>query len=308
MVHRFLICILIYCITLTLHAQREIKPCPKEPSFIKTLGFDPLWTGLSTGEKNKMGLVLVAFEKLPGLRAPTPTTPKLSIYQHPSWLTGGYLSSITFDSKGNAYTIPAPWISMLYNHPSKINTIYKVDEYTGEMKEWLSLPLSNKSLVNNPYGLLGISYDCTADLIIAASVAGSNRYKENGVVFLVQLANQKIIDTLQHKDFIAVAVGIDEKGAKRLYLGKARSGEIISIPISANGKFIRSALRKELSLEGYGPRGDDKARKIKFIGNQLQVSGIAFNYNLQAASEKPETTYTFNWNTITKKWDLIDYK
>ena len=62
-----------------------------------------------------------------------------------------------------------------------------------------------------------------------------------------------------------------------------------------------------MSLEGYGPRGDDKARKIKLSGNKLLVSGTAFNYNLQAASEKPETLYTFIWLAKEKKWGLINY-
>ena len=54
--------------------------------------------------------------------------------------------------------------------------------------------------------------------------------------------------------------------------------------------------------------GDDKARKIKFSGNQMIVSGTAFNYNLQASSEKPETVYTFIWLPKEQKWGLIQYQ
>ena len=78
--------------------------------------------------------------------------------------------------------------------------------------------------------------------------------------------------------------------------------------MNSNGKWIRKSKRKELTLEGYGPRGDDKARKIKFSGNQMIVSGTAFNYNLQASSEKPETVYTFIWLPKEQKWGLIQYQ
>jgi hypothetical protein len=78
--------------------------------------------------------------------------------------------------------------------------------------------------------------------------------------------------------------------------------------VKRGGKLQKASLRKELSLDGYGPRGDDKARKIKFEGNQLVITGTAFNYNLQASSEKPETVYTFVWMPQQKKWGLIDYR
>lgn len=290
------------------YAQREIKPCSKEPAFIQTLGFDPLWTGLSTSEKNTMGIVLVEFGKTPNSPAPTTATPKKSIYQHDSWKSVGYLSAIAFDISGNAYTIPTPLISMLYNPKEKLNTIYQIDAQTGILKEWLSLPFIAYSSPNNPYGLLGITYDCTADLIFASSVAGSDRYHEKGVIYSIKVTTKKILDTLATKDVIALAVAFDETNTKRLYFGKARNGHIFSVPILSTGRFNRKQIRKELTLDGYGPRGDDKARKIKFQNGSLLVSGVAFNFNLQASSEKPETNYRYSWNSETKKWELYDFK
>ncbi len=288
-------------------AQNEIKPCQKEPAFIRTLGFDPLWTALSTSEKQKIGIVLVEFEQLPNQLAPSINTPKKTVYQHESWKQAGYFSSITFDFFGNAYTLPTPLISMLYNPIKKLNTIYKIDGYTGILQEWLSLPFAAFPHANNPYGLLGITYDCTSDLLIASTVAGSSRQRELGVIYLIQATTKKITDTLKNKDVIGMTVAFDEKNKKRLYFGKARTGAIYSIPIQANGKFIRNQLRFELSLDGYGPRGDDKARKMKMLNGSLLVSGVAFNFNLQASSEKPETNYSFRYNRVVKKWELYDF-
>ncbi len=289
-------------------AQSAIKPCQKEPDFIKSLGFDPLWTALSTSEKKLTGIALIEFEQMEGQKSPSPTNPKKTVYQAPSWKSFGYLSSIAFDINGNAYTIPTPLISMLYNPIEKLNTIYRLDQYTGVLNEWLNLPITSKTTTRNPFGLLGITYDCTANILIASTVAGSDRYQEKGMIFLINPNTQKIIDTLMHKDAIGLNVAFDENKQKRLYIGSARNGNIISIPINAQGQLVKSKLRKELSLQGFGPRGDDKARKIKMVEGALIISGVAFNYNLQASSEKPETVYTFKWNTSAKNWDLIDYK
>jgi len=293
---------------LNLQAQQEIKPCQKEPPFIRTLGFDPLWTGLSTSEKTVVGISLIAFEKIPTLKAPNEKTPKQSVYQHPSWKMGGYLSTITLDVDGNIFTIPAPLISMLYNKTEKLNTIYQIDANTGEMSEFVSLPFVAKSSNKNPFGLLGITYDCKDHFLAASTVAGSDRYNEVGVVYMLNTRTRKIIDTLKNVDVMGMGFALDETGNKRLYYGRTRTGDIYSVVVNAFGRMIKKTKRKELSLDGYGPRGDDKARKIKFNGKQLVVSGTAFNYNLQASSEKPETVYTFIWTPKNKKWGLINYQ
>lgn len=289
----------------SLYAQKEIKPCQKEPDFIKTLGFDPLWTALSTSDKRSIGIVLVEFEKIDNQKSPTPQNPIKSTYQHESWKSAGYLSTITFDVNGNAYTIPTPLISMFYNPKEKLNTIYQINGYTGILNEWLTLPYF-KSTSSNPYGLLGISYDCISNLMFASTVLGSNRIKENGIIYIINVSNKKILDSLQNKDAIGLTIALDENGNKRLYFGSARNGDVISVPINANGKFIKKMQRNELSLKGYGPRGDDKPRKIKFVNNTMLVNGVSFSYNLQASSEKPETLYTFKWNSANKKWELLD--
>ncbi len=290
------------------YTQREIKPCQQEPAFIRTLGFDPLWTGLSTSEKNAIGISLVVFEKKSGETSPNPQTPKQEVYQHPSWKEAGYLSTITLDRQGNIYAIPAPLISMFYNKTEKLNTVYQIDAKTGEMSEWKSLPFYGKPGYTNPFGLLGITYDCLQQTMAVGSVAGSDRYNERGVIYLLDVRSKKITDTLRNTDVMGLAFALDEKGNKRLYFGKTRTGEIYSVQVNSAGKWIRKSKRKELTLEGYGPRGDDKARKIKFSGNQMVISGTAFNYNLQASSEKPETVYTFIWLPKEQKWGLIQYQ
>ena len=96
------------------------------------------------------------------------------------------------------------------------------------------------------------------------------------------------------------------KGERRLYFGKIRTGEIYSVGIGADGKFIRGSVQLECSVSGIGPRGDDAPRKIRFDRDLMIVNGIAFNYNLQASSEKPETVYVYLRDPSAKKWQLIN--
>lgn len=287
--------------------QQEIKPCNQVPEFIQTLGFDPLWTALSTSEKKVKGLSLVVYQKNPQQKSPTQNTPRETVYQHPSWSKVGYLSTISFDTKGNAYVIPAPLISMLDNPLNALTTVYQVNHRTGDMEAWRTIG-KKQSSKENPYGFLGITYDCKTDRLAISSVSASTRQQEKGTIYLVQVSSKKIVDSLTAFDAMGMCMAIDETGRKRLYFGSARTGDIYSIAFTSKERFDTKTFRKELTLELLGPRGDDKARKIRFQNNAMIVNGIAFNFNLQASSEKPETLYTFIRNAQSGKWELADLK
>jgi hypothetical protein len=287
-------------------AQREIKPCQKEPAFIQQYGLDPLWSALSTSEKHRMGLVLVELIKTGTEAKPSANSFRGRIFQDSSWKKAGWLSGISLDAAGNVYTIPAPLVSVLDNPPQNQNSIFRVDAQTGIMQKWLQLPLKKYESGNSPFGLMGISFDCTSGILFASSIAGSKRFQEKGIFYAIEAATRKLKDSLVGIDAIGMTLYFDPSGNKRLLFGKARTGEIWSVIINKNAGFVKTSLQKELSLEGLGPRGDDKARKIRFTNGILSISGIAFNYNLQASSEKPETVYDFKWNQGSKKWELVN--
>lgn len=301
---------LIFCSLLLLSgnsfAQREIKPCQKEPAFIQQYGLDPLWSALSTSEKHRMGLVLVELIKTGTEAKPSANSFKGRIFQDSSWKKAGWLSGISLDASGNVYTIPAPLVSVLDNPPQNQNSIFRVDAQTGLMQKWLQLPLKKYQSGNSPFGLMGISFDCTSGTLFASSIAGSKRFEEKGIVYAIDALSKKLKDSLVNMDVIGMTLYFDPSGNKRLLFGKARTGEIWSVIINNKAGFVKNSLQKELSLDGLGPRGDDKARKIRFTNGILSINGIAFNYNLQASSEKPETVYDFKWNEGSKKWELIN--
>lgn len=287
-------------------AQRQYS-CSKVPAFVKQKGFDTLRTAFSTAEKRYMGLVLIELAEKPAAgEQPDLNNQRARYYQHPSWKSAGYLASITMDKSGNAYAIPAPHISLLYNHPKQQNKIYRVDSKTGIMLPWMQLPVQQSKTLQNPYGLLGLTYDCADGSLFAATISGSTRTKEQGLLLHIRTSDKKVLDTLHGIDAMGLAVFQGIKGERRLYFGKIRTGEIFSVAIGTDGKFIRNSVQSECAITGIGPRGDDAPRKIRFDRDLMIVTGIAFNYNLQASSEKPETVYVYLRDPSAKTWQLIN--
>jgi hypothetical protein len=270
--------------------------CKKNPQFIASMGFSPAKSYLSTSEERIMGLVLIESE-IPG----NPNARKTKVSQHPSWKRGGWLAPILIDDKGGIFTAPAPFINILDNPIANNNTIYKVDNATGEMNEFLKLPFADSINTDNPFGIIGMAYLCETHTLYVSTVAGSKRYEEKGHIYAVNSATGKIIDQINNTD--AMGMGITyATGKRQLYFGTGRNSEIKSIALSSSGKFSGSP-QFALSIEGLGPRGDDKVRKIRTdqFGN-LIIHGMEFNFNLIAPREKQETIYQFSYNDEEKKW------
>ena len=273
-------------------------PCQQQPHFIVGLGFNSQRSALSSSEKRMEGLVLVQ------LGANATDTVGRKTWQHPSWKQFGFMGPITTDDAGNAYTAPVPVINLLDNRPEKQNTIYKVDNNTGEMKPFVELPVTGNVLNENPYGTLGLYFDCHGKKLYTSTVTGSTRDREKGVIYIIDPGNGKIIDQLNGRDAVGLCVG-GMSGEKRLYFGSSRTPDVYSIELTRSGKFT-GIPRHEFSLDMLGPRGDDKARRIRFDKNgEMLIFGVEFNYNLTAPTEKQETIYRFRYDEEEKKWNFV---
>lgn len=225
------------------------------------------------------------------------------VYQHPSWKLAGSLAPITRDGKGNTFVAPAPWIDVLENKPDEQNKVFRVDGQTQEMKQFSDLPKASQPSSQNPYGVLGLSFDCDTNSLYVSSVSGSTRNETAGRIFQIS-ADGKVLSQLEKTDAIGLSVFNSAKG-KRLYFGQARTSEIWSVALDDKGNFAGEA-RKEISLENLGPRGDDKARRINFSNNEMTVFGIEFGFNLIAPTEKQETIYRFRYDATKDVWNYIE--
>lgn len=275
----------------------QTNDCKSQGAFIKKVGFNPARSALSTSENRKMGLQLIQFN----VQGDTSNGGK-KLYQHPSWKTAGWLGPILIDPQGNCFVGPIPVINLLDNPPAKQNIIYKVDATSGEMRPFLELPLAEKISPTNPYGILGFVYLCESNTLYVSTVQGSTRDKEQGFIYAIDATSGKIIDKITNTDVLGMGISYIT-GIRKLYFGSARTSDIYSVSLSKNGKFNNHP-SLEFSISDFGPRGDDKARRIKFdkaTGN-MQVYAIEFNYNLTAPTEKQESIYSFAWDSENKIW------
>ena len=274
----------------------SVTDCRVQPPFTQKLGFGRT-TVLSTAERTVKGLIL--FE--PAQNGGQPRT-----YQDPSWTQAGYLGANAFDHNGNLYVAPSPRVNLIDNPPEKQNTIYKVDGATGVMSPFLTLPGAVSITLHNPYGVVGLAYDCDTHSLYATSVAGSSRSQMTGRIYKIDVESGKVTTVLDNMDAFGAGVFNTPQG-KRLYFGSARTQDVLSMPLTPQGDSA-GAPKIEFSLEGLGPDGNDKARKISFDkANNMLLNGAKFNYNLAPpAAQVSPTTYTFHFNEATNSWSFVD--
>ncbi len=274
-----------------------INSCRRLPSFIKKTGLVAQRAAYSTEGTRKKGVLMIEI--------PENTDDSVSkTYQHPSWNQHGYMGSITTDDFGNAYTYRIPVVNTLDLTPENLNTIYKIDYQSGELAPWFKLPIPETDQ-NNPFGLLGIYYDCHGKKIYAATVMGSSSSEEKGIIYVIDPNTKEIVDQLDRTDALGLAV-VGLNGEKKLFMGSARTPNILSIKLDKEGTF-KGDKQFETTLDLLGPRGDDRARKIRFDQyKNMIIHGIEFNFSLAAQSEKPETIYRFS-KSKDGKWGMLDF-
>jgi outer membrane protein assembly factor BamB len=270
----------------------QTNDCKTLPAFIKKTGFNPARAALSTTENRKMGLILVEINE----------NGDRKYYQDSSWKTAGWLGPILIDPQGNSFVGPVPVINLIDNPPAKQNIIYKIDRNTGKMNTFLELSVKENSSFANPYGILGFSYLCETNTLYASTVQGSTRQKENGILYAIDPNDGTILDKVENIDVMGMGISYIS-GKRRLYFGSARNSNIYSIVLNEKGTFSGKPML-ECTIANLGPRGDDKARRIKFdktTGNML-IYGLEFNFNLTAPTEKQENIYTFKFDNEENKW------
>lgn len=269
--------------------------CQGSPSFIKKIVSNTTGIAFSTSENKKKGLWLVN-------ALLSPNDPTRLVYQDSTWKMGGWLGPLLTDGLGNIWCAPVPVINILDNKTEEQNNLYQVNPTTGKMELFLQLPMKEKITNENPYGILGLAYNCQAKILYVSSVAGSTRKQQHGKIYCIDIENKKIKSTLNCGDAFGLGVSYKD-GFRKLYFGNARNSNIYSIGLQENGSFLGDP-QVVCSIEGLGPRGDDKAKKIREDKNgNLLVSGYEFNFNLTAPTEKQETIYTFTYNSNSEKWE-----
>ena len=265
--------------------------CRRGPRFTAQLGFS---------QQASIGTALQGIKGL-AIFDPAGNNGKGAVYHHPTWDDAGYLGAWLYDRRGNVYASPAPLVSLVENPPEKQNTIYKVDTDSQIMAEYLALPPAQPPTGANPYGVVGLAYDCSTELLYATSLAGSTAGQEVGRIFRIDLNSGKILDWRDGVDAMGVGVYNGAQG-KRLYYGLARKPEVWSIALDDKGAFVGDP-RFEFSVAPQVVEGRNIVRRIRFgATTDAKLYLIDFNYTLQVASERQETIVDFVYDPFTDTW------
>lgn len=225
----------------------------------------------------------------------------LNSYRAPTWASAGYLGPLAIDRQGNLYVAPTPYISLTDNPPELQNKIYRVDQDTGIMGEFLTLPWAQPPSSANPFGVMGLAYDCDTNSLYAASIAGSTRVQELGRIYRIDLSTRGIVSEYDNVDALSLLV-YNTPTAKRLYFARARSPQVDSILLDARGDFWGEP-RAEFTLTG----PYNKARSIQINKQgEMVLRGYDFNFTLSAGGEERTTDYRFQYDAAADHWSNFD--
>lgn len=265
--------------------------CQASPQFIRELNFSQ--PALDTTQEFAVGLLVRDLGD------------DGRLYQHETWDDAGKVGPFTIDWLGNIYVAPAPVISQELNPVAEQNKVFITDTQSGEMRELVELPWPLPPAGSNPFGVVGLTYDCETDTMYAATVAGSTAQDAVGVIYQLNPQTGEILAQLDNTDALGIGI-FKAKEGKRLYYGAGRSPEVYSIALAGDGRFVGEP-RLEFSLADLSAGSSDKAHRIQFTpDNTMIVKTLEFNYSLQASTRRERDIYTLQYNATDDSWILQD--
>lgn len=228
-----------------------------------------------------------------------------SVLQDDTWDDAGNLGPYVLDGLGNLWTAAVPLTSLELNPPELQNKIYRVDTNTGKMMEYVELTPARPPSEFNPFGIVGLAFDCETNSLYAASLMGSTPTEQMGRVFRVDLNNNTASLVLEGVDVMGVGVADTSQG-KRLFYGLARSGEVRSLPLDAKGDAAGDS-RSEFSLAALaGGAATDRPQRITVDADgNLVVKGVDFTYSLRISGQTVPTIYIVGLNRATGEWQSV---
>lgn len=269
-----------------------VTDCLAGPAFLPELELDSPF--IDTSQRVAMGLIIG--EPYENGR----------YYQHETWDDAGNLGPFTYDNKGNIYLSPVPLASLETNPTAEQNQVYVVDSQTAEMTQFLELPWPLPPSGANPFGVVGLTYDCDTNSLYVASVAGSTAQEEVGTIYQIDITTGEIVSQLNNSDAIGVGV-YNGSSDKRLYYGVARSPEVYSISLDATTGNFYGEPRFEFSLAAQPGGSFDNAHRIQFTQDgRMLIKGREFSYSLQVASEPQRNLYAFQHDPNEDSWTFLN--
>lgn len=268
-------------------SNAPVTNCAGKPRFLNNLELVGDVT-FATNEKGVRGLILFG--------ATAENSDAVSRYQHQSWSRAGFLDAFVSDKNGNVYFAPSPRTGLGVNEPQNQDHIFKLNTRTAELASYITLPAAAPPSPENPYGVLGLAYDCDSNSLFATTVTGSTPENQVGRIFRIDVGSGEIVGQRDNVDGYGIAVLATANG-KQLIFGSPRDGELRALDVDAEGNFLgepRTIARLPDPL---------RARKISFANqSEMLVQGATFEF---ARAEIPqETELRFLYDAAGDAWTL----
>lgn len=258
--------------------------CAKTPSFALNAGYSaPI---LSTSDRMRGGMVL--FKQGANGQMIEP-------YQHPSWKRAGRLGGFVVTERGEIFVVPVPNVNTLENPPERQNILQRVAPENGDMGDFATIAVTVPPSQTNPYGLVGIAYDCKRRLIYLTTLSGSDPKTERGKVVVISADSGAQLDELSAID--GIGIGVFDGDEHFAIIGSARSSELYRVELGQDGRFISKpavvARLDDLNIQ--------RARKIRFRAGEMIVETTEFYYNLVAQTEFEVLSKSFKIQELSPK-------
>ena len=267
--------------------------CRAMPAFIANTGMGAQ-VALDTQQQGYMGIRLLQ-----------PQTGKT--WQHPSWKDAGHVGAFARDREGNIYVAPTPEVSLAENPPALQNRLYRIDAHSGDMALWLELPAVALPSPSNPFGAMGLFYDCDTNSLYVTSLAGSEATQAHGRVYRIDIASKQVKSQLDNTDAIGVGV-FNGAEHKRLYFGSARASDVFSVALDAQGDFTTD-VRHEIALATLPDGNTTSVRKFSFSQDRtgqylMQLKESEFGFRLMAENNPHKRVYRFVYQSGQDSWQF----
>jgi hypothetical protein len=269
----------------------NVLSCRGFPHFTQQYGFVGGVT-ISTTNRERVGLVLH-----------DPKQPWKG-FQHPNgtWDDAGYLGPFAVDKGGSVYTAPVPRTDLVRNPPAGATTIWRLDSDSGELRPFLTVDAAAAPSERNPFGVLGLAYDCTTNSLYASSVAGSSPGAERGRIVRIDLDTRATTTVLDGVDVLGLAVAQTPEG-RRLFYGSARIGELWSVGLDAAGNGVGDT-RVEADQATLGTTNEEKVRRITVSQGELSIAVVPFAFTLQARSDPLQRSIVLRYDAEQRRWTV----
>ena len=97
-----------------------------------------------------------------------------------------------------------------------------MDGQTGKMRPLVDLPVVAPPSAANPYGLVGLTYDCDLQSLYASSLSGSDETRTLGRLYQVDPASGKVRDMMEGIDAFGLSTFNGAKGCLLYTSGPGR--------------------------------------------------------------------------------------